>query len=50
MKKYWYKLFIYECPVCGSGNTYRERVYSDKPVEPSQRYEFIESYDWCLER
>ena len=31
-RKYWYTLTIYECPLCGHENKYRERVY----VKPKQ--------------
>ena len=44
-KKYWYVTYIDECPVCGSGDTYRERVYE----KPKSSIVFSQSYDWCLE-
>lgn len=31
--KYWYRRFIYECPICGHIKEHRERVY--KPWEPN---------------
>ena len=46
MEKHWYRIHITECPVCGGGDTGRERVYGDKPENP---YEFHSYYDYCLE-
>jgi hypothetical protein len=42
-KKHWYITFITECPVCGRGHKWRERVYA-KPVESIV---YKEVYDWC---
>jgi hypothetical protein len=44
---YWYLITIDECPVCGRNKTYRERRYTPKPVEPSERYSYEQHYDWC---
>lgn len=41
--KYWYEIYIYECALCGHGNTYRERRYTPKPDDPQQRYHFTET-------
>lgn len=46
-KIYWYETIVWMCPVCGSEQKFRERVYNVKP-EPSYRIE--DYYDWCLER
>lgn len=46
-KKYWYLITITECPVCGRGDTYRERQYTKKPKDDSKRYVFEQIYDWC---
>ena len=43
-KKYWYKLTIFNCPVCGSQKRYRERVY----VKPKE-WEWHDYYDYCQE-
>jgi len=48
--KYWYKMFVGECPVCGSDKSYRQRVYGKKPKNISDRYVFLsykETYDYC---
>ena len=47
VKEHWYKVFMYYCPVCGDGETLRERVYGDKPKELSKRYQTKEYYDYC---
>ena len=26
-EKYWYKIHIGECPICGRDQSYRERIY-----------------------
>lgn len=50
-KKYWYKFYIGECPVCGKDKSYKERVYGEKPKDSKERYEHIpdtQTYDGCL--
>ena len=50
-RKYWYRLFVSECPVCGRDKSYRERVYSKRPRHPQKRIVFESqsaSYDGCL--
>ena len=42
-RKYWYILHIYECPICGRGEEYRERVYE----KPASYWVHHTSYDWC---
>lgn len=42
-RKYWYQTTIEFCPVCGSEDRYRERVY-EKPEVPII---LKEHYDWC---
>lgn len=49
MKKHWYKMYYWECPVCGRGGHSRERVYGEKPADDAERYDFQQSYDNCLE-
>lgn len=44
----WYKTTIYECPLCFGGQTIKERKTGPKPKEYHERYEYVESYDWCL--
>ena len=48
-KIYWYYQDYYECPVCGRGGCNRERRYTEKPSDASERYTFRELYDYCLE-
>jgi hypothetical protein len=38
--KYWYKFYISECVLCGSGYTEKERMYTPKPEDPRERYEY----------
>ena len=48
---YWIQFTYYECPVCGCGETIRERVYGEKPTNPQKRHIYAsdaESYDNCL--
>jgi predicted RNA-binding Zn-ribbon protein involved in translation (DUF1610 family) len=45
---HWYKQYVYECPVCGSGKIYRERVYGKKPKKYTLCYEYKQNYDNCL--
>lgn len=47
MTKYWYMTYIDECPVCGRGNTERKRMYTPKPENPADRYEYCVNYDYC---
>ena len=43
MKKYWYVLNIYECPLCFGGHNIRERVFE----KPKNYYIYHEYYDYC---
>jgi hypothetical protein len=46
---YWYKFYSCECPVCGRGTSYKERIYDKpKPDNLEEIYEFDECYDNCL--
>jgi hypothetical protein len=47
-KKHWYKQFTTECPLCGRGETIRERVYGEKPKNPEEMYSFESYYDSCM--
>lgn len=47
---HWYKRFISECPVCGAGDEVRERQFTPRPDDPSERIEYDGmAYDWCME-
>lgn len=45
--KYWYFIDEDYCPVCGSTDVYRERVYTPKPEDWEDRRAMHETYDWC---
>lgn len=49
-RKYWYKLTIHYCPVCGSEDRYRERQFTPRPADRMKRIEWHDYYDYCLER
>jgi hypothetical protein len=46
----WYEIFVHECPVCGRGETFRERRDPPRPADPEKRYHWAAMYDWCNER
>lgn len=46
-KPHWYKTTVLECPLCGSGDVFRERIYGDKPDDPYATYVHKEVYDYC---
>ena len=51
-KKYWYRQYIGECPVCGRDHSFKERVYGEKPTNREEIYKYLsdqETYDHCLE-
>lgn len=50
LKKHWYRITHFYCPVCCGGETFRERVYGKKPKSYGKTHETIDHYDWCLER
>lgn len=47
MKRHWYKWHEEECPLCGSGKSWKERVYGTKPKDASKRYQYEHIYDYC---
>ena len=48
--KYWIRFTHHECPVCGRGKSYQERVYeTPKPKDPSARHIYEPSYDHCMD-
>jgi len=49
-QKYYYRQTIYECPVCGSGETIKERVYGEKPKDQIKIYCYEQIYCGCMER
>jgi hypothetical protein len=49
LKKYWYKFFHYECPVCGRLDDWKERQYgTEKPEDRSERHIYKQQYDNCM--
>jgi hypothetical protein len=46
-RKYWYKFYHHECPVCGRCRDHKERKYGRKPKDVYKRHIHVESYDWC---
>lgn len=45
-QKFWYQIIVWMCPVCGSEQKFKERVYK----KPENNYIVEDHYDWCLER
>ena len=53
MRPHWYRIHLGECPVCGSDQSYRERVYGERPEKNEDRYVYrpdSQTYDHCMER
>jgi len=46
VRRHWYLISHFECPVCGHDKVYLERVY----VRPQNTHVFVVDYDYCLER
>jgi hypothetical protein len=49
-KPHWYKFYFGECPVCGKDKSYKQRMYSKKPKDPTKRYvhmPYNQTYDGC---
>lgn len=50
-KQHWYRIHLGECPVCGSDQGYRERVYGPPPKNREDRYVYLpdtQTYDYCM--
>ena len=50
-KKYWYKQYMGECPVCGRNMGWREKVNGDKPTDLTKVYIQLspeDCYDHCI--
>lgn len=41
--KYWYKIDIYYCVLCGHKIKLKERIYSDKPKNIQERITWYET-------
>ena len=52
--KYWYRIYVGECPLCGADKGFRERVYYEdepKPTRIQDRYVSLsdrQTYDHCI--
>jgi hypothetical protein len=50
-RKYWYRQYVGECPVCGNNAGYKERVYGKKPKDLTKVYIELpqsQTYDYCM--
>lgn len=50
-KPHWYRMYIGECPVCGTDQSYRERVYGARPEKREDRTVYLSqtnTYDYCM--
>jgi hypothetical protein len=41
-KKHWYFITYSYCVLCSAGETYRTRMYTEKPKEWDKRHEWID--------
>jgi hypothetical protein len=39
---HWYHVTYYDCPVCGGGDTIRERRAGPKPTDPAARVDYVQ--------
>jgi len=46
-QKYWYITIIWNCPLCGHQDCYRETRFTKKPIDPNERIEWHDSWDGC---
>jgi hypothetical protein len=37
---HWYKIHVTECVLCGGGKEHRERMYTPKPADAADRYDY----------
>lgn len=44
---YWFHRTVMECPVCGRGQDYVETRFTPKPINPDERFEYEQHYDYC---
>lgn len=45
--KYWFYITVYECPVCGMQEIYREKKITPRPEAYQHRHSFIQKYNYC---
>ena len=48
-KKYWYKMTIAYCPVCGYERKSQERQYTPRPEKWEDRVDVYDCYDGCMD-
>ncbi len=49
-RSHWYRRVFGQCPPCGLDQSYRERVYGEKPSDPAKRVVWMsdqEAYCGC---
>jgi hypothetical protein len=39
-RRHWYEVWYWECPICGSHKTFRERRYTRKPKDHRKRIHY----------
>lgn len=44
---YWYKIYQVECVLCGHSDEWRERMFTPKPEDAKERYDYRQ--DACPE-
>lgn len=37
---HWYRIHIDECVLCGAGGEHWERMFTPKPTDPAERYDY----------
>lgn len=47
MKPHWYLTIVTECPVCGRGDVARIRMYTPRPIDATDRFQYTIYYDHC---
>jgi hypothetical protein len=50
-RRYWYRLFVGECVVCGRDQSYRVRVYGRRPRSRKGRIVYladVQTYCGCM--
>lgn len=47
MKRHWYRIYHYYCPVCGRHDEIRERMYGRKPKDWQKRVSYHDRWDGC---
>ena len=48
-KTYWHRSLSIQCPLCGNGEMWKERVMGEKPNNVEERHLSLMEYDGCQE-